>query len=195
MMGHSLWWMLTVWQQALGGFYFNFTFILARTTCKILSKLFTLSVLISSSVKWEVKIVPTTQGCCEDYMSWCMEDGWNSAWPNNWVALSWQLPKSRKLKERFWALIMKMKPPRMTGKGSCTFVLFARYFYHQMLIATKTNRKDKKDYFLTLTCLLKKSVIKYHAASFLVNFIIFLLLPYGTLGKSLHFPEPHFLFC
>ena len=51
-----------------------------------------------------------------------------------------------------------------------------------MLIATKTNRKGKKGYFPTLTCLLRKTFwfflaggngicIKYHATSFLVNFV------------------------
>ena len=34
--------------------------------------------------------------------------------------------------------------------------MLARYFYYQMLIATKTNRKGEKGYFSTLTCLLKK---------------------------------------
>ena len=49
----------------------------------------------------------------------------------------WQLPKSYRLKERLWAAVMKAKALRMVRRGGCTLVLFARYFYNQMLIATK----------------------------------------------------------
>ena len=70
--------------------------------------------------------------------------------------------------------------------------MLARYFDYQMLIATKTNRKGEKGYFSTLTCLLKKlpdffggAVIKYHATSFIVNFV-------GLLANHLTSQSPTF---
>lgn len=80
-------------------------------------------------------------------------------------------------------------------------LLFAEYLYFQMLTVAKHKQKSKKDYFSILTCLLKISLwlsqSSYTSLPLFNNLVMFFSpqFPYMTLGKSLNFSEPHFLFC